>query len=265
VSEPTKKLTAAGASSAAAPRYKVPAGVPPYSEVSPEVRSSWLGLLFFSWLDPVVVKGAKTALEDEDMYALRPDVEAEHCAREFEREWAVELARAAASTAEAAAAASSADPTTSMQKIYEPSISAAMYRIFKTPFWLGAICKLAMDGLQFLQPILLEWILTFMAESKRDATSGSGAPPPAWEGYVLAVALGVNPLMSGAKSSTNARQASLCTALPRIISHVFAHSALTVPFLFLLLLSSACMAALFLPSPPPSAVSPCCRTCTSVT
>ena len=71
VSEPTKKLTAAGASSAAAPRYKVPAGVPQYSEVSPEVRASWLGLLFFSWLDPVVIKGAKTALEQEDMCQWR--------------------------------------------------------------------------------------------------------------------------------------------------------------------------------------------------
>lgn len=230
--DPTAKKLTAGASSAAAPRYKVPAGTPPYSEVSPEVRSSWLGKLFFTWLDPVVVKGAKTALEDEDMsadraaaaaaalapimrrcvrssrrcraccshtksnmaafvlflyvcvcvarwtrYAVRPDVEAAYCSDLFAREWEVELGRLKADTS----------------KTYVPSVTKAMYRIFKIPFWVGGCCKAVIDALQFLQPILLEWILEFMAKSQIDRPGYE--KPPAWEGYVLAVAIGVNPLM----------------------------------------------------------------------
>ena len=110
--------------------------------------------------------------------AVRPDVEAAYCSELFAREWEVELERA------------KADPT----KEYVPSVTMAMYRIFKVPFWVGGGCKAVIDGLQFLQPILLEWILEFMAKSQIDRPGFE--KPPAWEGYVLAVAIGVNPLMS---------------------------------------------------------------------
>lgn len=171
------RQASSGASSAA---YTSGTAAHPPPAESPEVRAGFLSRLFFVWLNPIIEKGAKTALMEEDMYAVTPTVDAAGLSALFEKEWAVELARAK-------------DPPHPKHGVYKPNVKSVLYRIFKTPFWIGGICKAFIDGLQFLQPILLEWILAFIFESQ---TQSGEERPPAWHGYVLAVAIGLNPFVT---------------------------------------------------------------------
>ena len=167
------RQASSGASSSAA--YTSGTALPHVPQESPEVRAGFLSRLFFVWLNPIIEKGAKTALMEEDMYAVTPSVDAAELSARFEAEWAIELKRA------------------KEQPAYKPNVRTVLYQIFKTHFWIGGICKAFIDGLQFLQPILLEWILAFIFESQ--FRSGD-ARPPAWHGYVLAVAIGLNPFIT---------------------------------------------------------------------
>jgi len=153
--------------------------VPLTAGESPEVRASFLSKLFFWWLNPIVWKGGKAALEDADMYDVTEQQEARKASEDFAAEWAIELARRDANPA------------------YKPSVNKALYRIFRLEFWVGGMLKALIDGLQFLQPILLEWILTFIADSQ----FGNDRPPD-WHGYLLAMAIGICPFLTTIMSNT---------------------------------------------------------------
>jgi len=165
-----KKRLASHMSSTAAP--------PPAPE-SPEVKASALNKLFFWWLNKIMHKGSRAALEFEDLYEVNPDVDAAYCSQLFEAQWQVELKRQAG------------DPS------YQPSVQNALYRIFKFEFWVGAITKCFMDGLQFFQPILLEWLLVFIGDSWAASEDPADFSQPAeWKGYVLAAAIGLCPFLT---------------------------------------------------------------------
>jgi hypothetical protein len=149
----------------------------------PEVKAGFLSRIFFWWLNPLVSRGGKQALEDADMYDVSDEQAAAGAAKDFDVQWQIELARR------------EADPS------YKPSVNKALYRIFKFDFWLGACLKAVMDGLQFLQPILLEWLLTFIADSQFGPSMGR-ARPPDWHGYLLAAAIGLNPFFTTIMSNT---------------------------------------------------------------
>ena len=148
---------------------------------SPELDANLVSRLTFWWLNAIVLKGAKQALMDEDMYEVNPQVDAHYCDQRFEHEWSIELAKMHASKK---------DPQPGVPA-YQPSLVRALYKIFRRPFWIGFGCKALMDGLQFFQPILMQWMLGFITNYRR-----ADDDTPAWHGYLYAMAIGINPMIT---------------------------------------------------------------------
>jgi ABC-type multidrug transport system fused ATPase/permease subunit len=156
---------------------------PHVPQPSPELKANWLSHLSYWWLNAIVARGARSALMFEDMYAVNPSVDAKYCSDLFDVEWKIELDRMEAAKEAIKRGDVGAEP-------YQPSINKAFYRIFKVEFWIGAVTKALIDGLAFLQPILIEYLLTFVVDAQY------GVPQEEWKGYVFAVALGINPFLT---------------------------------------------------------------------
>ena len=157
---------------------------------SPEVRANLLSRLTYWWLNGIVFQGAKRALMEEDMYEVNPDVDAKYLSDRFEKEWAIELEKMKASK--------KGGPDV---KPYQASIPRAMYRIFWRDFWIGAASKASIDGLQFFQPILMEWMLGFIMDVHMP-----GDTTPDWHGYLYAMAIGINPIITTVLSNLHFRK-----------------------------------------------------------
>ena len=147
---------------------------------SPEVRANLLSRLTFWWLNGIMAKGGRKALMQEDMYEVNPEVDATYLSNRFEQEWAIELERMESSK--------KGGPDV---KPYQASIPRAIYRIFKRSIWIGGATKAIYDGLQFFQPILMEWMLGFIMDVHMP-----GDTTPDWHGYLYAMAIGLNPIIA---------------------------------------------------------------------
>jgi ATP-binding cassette subfamily C (CFTR/MRP) protein 1 len=207
---------------------------------SPELHANALSRLVWWWMNGLMARGMARPLNEEDIYELKPELEASALASPFEKAWREEIQMAKERKTAKEAAAAAAEPAQPSQEAgkavqlspmapeqkpavakleskpaadkpagkgdaaaqlpprtpEDPSLAAALFRLHASGFWLGALCKSLSDGLGLLQPILLQYLLSYLVDREFYSYLNI-AQPPQWHGIVLAVAMGVCPFLAG--------------------------------------------------------------------
>ncbi|KAF2115068.1 multidrug resistance-associated protein 1 [Lophiotrema nucula] len=116
-------------------------------------------VLTFSWMTPMMKKGYKTFLTQDDLWNLRPRDNTRSTSAIFEHSWGYELEKK------------------------HPSLWIALFRSFGGPYFRGAVIKTLSDTLNFVQPQLLRLLISFVDSYRGDE------PQPVIRGAAIALAM----------------------------------------------------------------------------
>ncbi|CAI6333419.1 unnamed protein product [Periconia digitata] len=116
-------------------------------------------VLTFSWMTPMMKRGYKTFLTQDDLWTLRKADSTRETANLFDKAWKHELEKK------------------------NPSLWLAMFRAFGGPYFVGAVIKTGSDVLNFVQPQLLRLLISFVASHHTDH------PQPIIRGAAIALAM----------------------------------------------------------------------------
>lgn len=119
-------------------------------------------VLTFGWMTPMMKRGYKTFLTQDDLWNLRTRDTTRASADAFEEAWAYELEKKC------------------------PSLWIALFRAFWAPYFRGALIKTLSDILNFAQPQLLRLLITFVSSYSADSTV---PPQPVARGAAIAIAM----------------------------------------------------------------------------
>lgn len=136
-------------------------------EKCPEETTNWLSFLWYSWFTPVISLGRTQALQTEDLFPLRSDLQGQENYDRFQPHW-----------------------DKAVQSNAKSTLISALWGTFGTRFCIYGVLRALADGFGIASPIILEQLLDFLQES-RDGVN----VPPAWKGYVWAVLLFVFPVL----------------------------------------------------------------------
>eukprot|EP00276_Gloeochaete_wittrockiana_P023417 CAMPEP_0184365042 /NCGR_PEP_ID=MMETSP1089-20130417/147054_1 /TAXON_ID=38269 ORGANISM="Gloeochaete wittrockiana, Strain SAG46.84" /NCGR_SAMPLE_ID=MMETSP1089 /ASSEMBLY_ACC=CAM_ASM_000445 /LENGTH=316 /DNA_ID=CAMNT_0026706129 /DNA_START=84 /DNA_END=1030 /DNA_ORIENTATION=+ len=125
--------------------------------VSPEERAGIFGKVAYTWLNPLMKAGFRRPLLANDLYPLRDADKAQNVAETFDRHWQVE------------------------RVLPKPSFLRCMHRSFGTKFYLAGPVKALHDLFQFLSPVLLHALITFLSQKVNQ--------PPLWQGLLIALGM----------------------------------------------------------------------------
>ncbi|KAH7122420.1 multidrug resistance-associated protein 1 [Dendryphion nanum] len=119
-------------------------------------------VLTFSWMTPLMKRGYKTFLTQDDLWNLRKRDTTQATATAFTLAWGYELEKK------------------------HPSLWVALFRSFGAPYFRGAVIKTISDVLNFAQPQLLRLLIAFVASYG----DNSPIPPqPIARGAAIALAM----------------------------------------------------------------------------
>lgn len=116
-------------------------------------------ILTFSWMTPMMKRGYKTFLTQDDLWNLRKRDATQHTSDLFQKAWGYELEKK------------------------HPSLWLAMFRAFGGPYFRGAVIKTGSDILNFVQPQLLRLLISFIDSYRSDN------PQPVARGAAIAIAM----------------------------------------------------------------------------
>ncbi|KAF2275206.1 multidrug resistance-associated protein 1 [Westerdykella ornata] len=116
-------------------------------------------VLTFSWMTPLMKRGYKTFLTQDDLWNLRKRDTTKATATSFEKAWRQEV------------------------KKKHPSLWLALFRAFGGPYIRGGVIKTASDVLYFAQPQLLRLLIKFVASYDTDH------PQPVARGAAIALSM----------------------------------------------------------------------------
>ncbi|KAJ4350561.1 ATP-binding cassette glutathione S-conjugate transporter ycf1 [Ascochyta clinopodiicola] len=122
-------------------------------------------VLTFGWMTPMMKRGYKHFLTQDDLWNLRKRDSTKHTAETFEENWTYE-----------------------MENKKAPSLWMALFRSFGGPYFRGACIKTISDCLNFVQPQLLRLLISFVASYQ--AVNGQPAhPQPVVRGAAIALGM----------------------------------------------------------------------------
>jgi ABC-type multidrug transport system fused ATPase/permease subunit len=116
-------------------------------------------VLTFGWMTPLMKRGYKTFLTQDDLWNLRRRDTTRATAGSFESAWEHELEKK------------------------HPSLWLALFRAFGAPYLRGGLIKTVSDVLNFAQPQLLRLLITFVDSYRTDN------PQPVARGVAIALAM----------------------------------------------------------------------------
>ncbi|CAL4058622.1 unnamed protein product, partial [Meganyctiphanes norvegica] len=153
---------------------------------SPELDSSFLSQLTFSWIDGLIWKGYKRPLTQDDMYDLAYNKSVGSVVKSWKKNWdkyTAKLEKKNSKYASASYSSNTSNVELSEKGSSKPPLSVfpTLARTFGPAMLLNALLKVVHDILQFVAPQILGLIITF-AESK-----GTGDEEPLWKGISYAV------------------------------------------------------------------------------
>ncbi|GMR37868.1 hypothetical protein PMAYCL1PPCAC_08063, partial [Pristionchus mayeri] len=128
----------------------------PEDDNSEELGHSFLNRLTNWWFTPVQIRGAKKDLEMDDLFELNPGSKSELLGAQFEKYWLPKLN-------EYLAQKHVADKLGDGKLPKEPSLIKGLFLMFKYDFLTATMCKLISDTLQFVNPFLLNLLITFVS------------------------------------------------------------------------------------------------------
>ncbi|KAG2035311.1 P-loop containing nucleoside triphosphate hydrolase protein [Suillus americanus] len=126
---------------------------------SPVVTANVYGIWSFAWLTPLMQKGSKEFITENDLPALLPRDESENLGNDLQ---------------------------SALDK--HSSVWLALFLSYGGPYMGAAFLKLFQDSLAFLQPQLLRWLLAYI--SNYQSTKGMAnllVGPSPLEGYIVAI------------------------------------------------------------------------------
>lgn len=118
-------------------------------------------VLTFSWMTPLMKRGYREYLIQDDLWNLRERDTTKTTGRVLEDAWAVELEKK------------------------RPSLWIALFKGFAGPYFRGSIIKTLSDALQFAQPQLLRLLISFVGSYR----PGNPHPQPKIRGVAIALAM----------------------------------------------------------------------------
>lgn len=121
---------------------KVQSSQPVQKKTSPEEISSIFGQSTFFWLNPLLIKGSRKVLSDNDLYPLANDVNVDSLGPRFQEAW------------------NSVKSTNKQHKLLR-----ALYRTLKWPLLAPVIPRFALMGFTFCQPFLINSLLDYLQRS----------------------------------------------------------------------------------------------------
>ncbi|MCJ1375345.1 hypothetical protein MMC20_006580 [Loxospora ochrophaea] len=127
--------------------------VPRERTVSREYGASFLSLLTFQWMAPIMTVGYQRPLELNDIWLVNPDRRAELLAEKFTASFDMRVARGD-----------------------RYPIFWALHETFKFEFWLGGFCQLFANIFQVISPFTLRYLISFATEAY--AAQHGGPPGP---------------------------------------------------------------------------------------
>ncbi len=116
-------------------------------------------VLTFGWMTPMMKRGYKAFLTQDDLWNLRKRDSTRHTSQQFEDSWTYEMEKK------------------------HPSLWLAMFHSFGGPYFRGAAIKTISDVLNFAQPQLLRLLITFVDSYRTDK------PQPLIRGAAIALAM----------------------------------------------------------------------------
>lgn len=109
-------------------------------EECPMEYANVFSLMTFDWLTPLMKKGYKAFLTQEDLWALNKEDETATTSEAFENQWKAQVKK----------------------RPQNPSLWKALFGAYGAPFFLGAVYKLLNDVSQYVQPQLLRMLIAFV-------------------------------------------------------------------------------------------------------
>lgn len=134
-------------------KRSTPPPIPKERIVSREYGASFLSLLTFQWMAPIMSTGYQRPLELNDIWLVNPDRAAERLAEKLEDAFQRRMARGD-----------------------KYPLIFALHETFKFEFWLGAVCQLFASICQVMSPYTLRYLIAFA--NKAYFAAATGRPKP---------------------------------------------------------------------------------------
>ncbi|MQL75608.1 hypothetical protein Taro_007976 [Colocasia esculenta] len=128
--------------------------LPGGEEICPERHVNILSRIFFSWMTPLMEKGYKRPITENDIWKLDTWDMTETLHRDFQKSWHEECRKP------------------------KPWLLRALNRSLGGRFWLGGFFKIGNDASQFVGPVILNLLLQSMQQGD-----------PSWNGYIYAFSI----------------------------------------------------------------------------
>uniref|UniRef100_A0A182J6S8 ABC-type glutathione-S-conjugate transporter n=1 Tax=Anopheles atroparvus TaxID=41427 RepID=A0A182J6S8_ANOAO len=151
---------------------------PTANKPSPELRSSFFGKLLFLHFDSFAWKGFRKPLTMDDMYDINPQDASRELVPPFDKYWKASVERG---RKQQMVANRKAGKPTIECKPHAPSNGSVLYamiRAYGGPFWFAGMLQLAISGLQFASPYLMQELMALIA-----------LDGPLWKGLLLTFGL----------------------------------------------------------------------------
>ena len=136
-----------------------------------EEKANLLSKLTFWWVQPLLSRGYRRPLQQNDIPPLPSWMRAKQSFQRFEKRWKAEYERRGKNS--------------SFWRVY--------FKTYLPIFFVATLFRIPVDVLNFVGPIVLQRIILYISTTQTEEQEGV-RPPPAWIGYVYALALLVSPI-----------------------------------------------------------------------
>ncbi|KAH8809406.1 ABC multidrug transporter-like protein [Xylogone sp. PMI_703] len=130
--------------------------IPPVPEqrgVSREYQASFLSMVYFQWISPIMTTGYKRPLEMNDIWTVNPDRKADVMAEKLQASFRRRVE------------AGDRHP-----------LLWALYETFRFEFWIGGVCQFFANIMQVISPYTLRYLIQFATDAY--IAQRGGLPPP---------------------------------------------------------------------------------------
>ncbi|KAJ1300470.1 hypothetical protein OPQ81_005285 [Rhizoctonia solani] len=151
------------------------------ASMTPLASASFVSVLTYSWLTPLMTLGWQRTIQASDLWRVRAEDEAGPLSQSLDEAWAKRVERAKANPDKRKRWFSMG----SMWNGDEPSLALALNDVFGRRFWMGGLFKVIGDVSQLMAPLLTKAIIQFAQERSR----GGANTPHIGQGIGLAIGL----------------------------------------------------------------------------
>ncbi|QRV82367.1 ABC transporter transmembrane region [Ceratobasidium sp. AG-Ba] len=166
-----------------APRPAPPPSSLNDATLTPLATASFISILTYSWLTPIMMLGYQRALQAPDLWRVRPEDEAVPLCKALDEAWSTRVEAARTRSKRKKHWLRISKPN--MAEEEEPSLAWALNDTLGRSFWLAGAYKVVGDATQLMAPLLVKAIIKFAQERSQ----GGPDAPHMGKGIGLAIGL----------------------------------------------------------------------------